>query len=197
MVLRPIAAIVLCSAVIGGSHRAAGQQARGVPSRPREPAESSRQVGLPDFRYRGSDGCGQLFLYSWNDERTEVLRIELDMKTVFGPPPAGKSTWEGAKRFDLADAPKTLRVAVDLHPSPVYSLYCTAVPIGADRRAIWRAVAGTLTVDVGENTGTEAAPSFPVTAVLQNGVFEASDGRRIRPVFDLVIKTVAGREVSR
>jgi hypothetical protein len=193
-----ITAALAFSAALGITAVANDRQLpQSVPNRPRETASSSREVGLPGFRYRGADGCGRVFLYSWNDDRTEVLRIDLDMAAALGAPAPGKSAWQGVKTFDLEHAPTGVRVAVDLHPSAVYSLYCTSVLIGAERRVVWTAIAGKLTVDVGEAPDDARDGSFPVTAVLQGATFEAPDRRRIQPAFDLVVKTSAGRAIAR
>jgi len=180
--------------VMGVAASAHGQQA--LP-RPRETSTaSSRDAGVPGFVYRDSDGCGQLTVYTWSDDRMEVFRVEWDLRIALGIPAGAPMTWQGMKTFELKDAPKGVRVAVDMHPSAVYSIYCTAVKIGIERRVVWRAIAGTLTIDVGENTGPESLPSFPVVVTLKDAVFEAPDGRRISPVLPLVLKTTAGRPVG-
>jgi hypothetical protein len=197
MLTREAAASVAILGVLGfAGLPATGLAQQGAAAQGRQSATSqSRTTGDPAFQYAGTDGCAQVMVYAWSDDRTEVFRVDWDVRAALGIPPGEKMTWHGVKTFDLRNTPRGLRVAIDMHQSAVYSIYCTPVMRGLERRTIWSAVEGTLTIDVGENTGTESLPAYPVTAVLRNAVFESPNGKRA-PVFEIVVKATAGRPVG-
>ncbi len=149
----------------------------------------------PKFEYRDTDGCGRIYVYAFSEDHTEVLRVEWSLWTAMGLSNPQVTTWEGTRTFDLAKAPEELAVAVDLHPSANYSLYCTDVIYGRQERVVWRAVAGTLSIQVGKSTGPGYA-SCPVTIRLTGAVFVGPDGRQAAPSAPIVVNARAGRLVG-
>jgi hypothetical protein len=97
-------------------------------------AASPRKIG----------GCRDLYLYAANDEATQVVIVDVDAKSV--------GLEKGQKKaFDLASAPKGVKVWLDvyLQPAHVESVHCTKSPSEAQMAERYAATAGTLTIERG------------------------------------------------
>jgi TPR repeat protein len=115
----------------------------------------------PSFRYADADGCAELFAYSWSDHRAEVIAIRVDKMPL-------QLSSDTPRTFDLATHQNEIEITVDVFERPQRSWdFCTDVG-GNDwgRRERWRAVAGTVTIELGP-PGLRARQPFKYRATIQ------------------------------
>jgi hypothetical protein len=108
-------------------------------------------------------GCRDLYLYAANDDATQVVIVDVDARSV------GLENGQ-KKTFDLASAPKGVKVWLDvyLQPAHVENVHCTKSPSEAQMAERYAATAGSLTV--------ELAADGTVTASVEGAKF-VLDGR--------------------
>jgi hypothetical protein len=118
---------------------------------------------LPEMDYvNHADGCGDIFVYKSNRDRSEYVTVSID-----------------AKAFDLSTTPVTLDLTVypeaigaliDVYVDSVDQLgekpYCNDVSQTAYPQSVWRAVSGTVTVSVSASLQTEPCAGEPYQAVV-------------------------------
>src|SRR6185436_8455926 len=87
-------------------------------------------------------GCRDVYLYAANEDRTQVVVIDVDAKAV------GLSRGE-KKSFDLASPPKGVHVWLDvyLQPAHVQNVHCTKTPTEQQMAERYAATAGSLTIE--------------------------------------------------
>lgn len=141
-IARVLAGAALCAAVAGTSAGAAGAS---VQSRP--------AGSLPVLRFSEASGCAGLFLYAWNEDRSEVLTIRLDRANV--------PLKDGTTTVNLASAPAGVAVRLEVTTTPRESLpFCSddQAPV-REAPAVWTASAGTIKVLI------KRRPNAPFNAV--------------------------------
>lgn len=91
---------------------------------------------------RKAGGCKDLYLYAANDESTQVVIVDVDARSV-GLEKGQKKT------FDLANAPKGVKVWLDvyLQPAHVENVHCTKTPTEAQMAERYTASGGTLRIE--------------------------------------------------
>jgi hypothetical protein len=136
-----------------------------------ESAQRGAQPGVPALRFGQASGCAGLFLYTWNDDRTEVLTIRADRATV--PLPNGMTT------LDLAKSKPGVIVRVEVTPSPRDSLpFCSdESPAAGNPPAVWTATAGKIKISLQRRA---SAPFTPVSVVVENLVLRGSTGAEVK-----------------
>jgi hypothetical protein len=81
-------------------------------------ARSVAVTADPELRYTGSAGCGDVFLYGFNQKHTEVLLVRVDLKKL--------NLGVGTHVVDVADAKEAVTIQVDKYRTPQDPLpYCT------------------------------------------------------------------------
>jgi hypothetical protein len=100
----------------------------------------STNGALPAFSYIEASGCEGLFLYAWNDARSEVLTIRVDRSRV--------KLADGTTTLNLATAGEPVAVQVELTDGRRGTMpFCSeAGQASQDRPAVWVARAGTLKI---------------------------------------------------
>src|SRR3954470_12725339 len=96
--------------------------------------------GMPAFAYREASGCEGLFLYAWNEARSEVLTISVDRSRV--------KLIDGTTTLNLATAGEGVVVQVELTGRQRETMpFCSdAGQSSQDRPVVWVARAGTLKI---------------------------------------------------
>ena len=139
-------------------------------------AQPNAQPGVPALRFGQASGCAGLFLYTWNEDRTEVLTIQADRPTV--PLPDGVTT------LDLAKTKAGVVVRVEMTRSPRDSLpFCSdeSQPVG-DPPVVWRATAGKIKVTLQRRPN---APFTPVSVLAQGLVLHGPGGASVKQRRDI------------
>ncbi len=151
-----------------------------------KPAGASRE---PAFAFGPAGGCGDFTLYRANEDRTEVLVVQV-RKDKLGLPPAGPKT------FDLAAPPDGLTVHIDLYTRPPRHFpYCTdMIDPEAEKPVPWTARAGTARLSVSEPAAVEPGRSrtYKATVRLEGLVVEGPGGKRAGPKEAIVLEADVG-----
>lgn len=140
----------------------------------------------PSLQFHEASGCGGLLLYTWNDERTEVLVIRIDQSRVKLP--------DGATDFELpSSAGVTVQLEVTDTPRDDFP-YCSD-----DQRsrgpapATWSAVAGKLRVMVRRRP---KATFSPVSVEVDRLVLRGSTGSDVKQRRDIRFTAAIGDEIK-
>ncbi len=126
---------------------------------------------VPAFAYIEASGCEGLFLYAWNEPRSEVLTLRVDRNRV--------KLADGTTALNLGTVGDAVVVRVELTAAPRGTMpFCSeAGQATDDQPSIWTAKAGTVKIDYRRRPG---ATRTPVMVALENLVIAAADGRELR-----------------
>ena len=135
------------------------------------PAQSSAQPGVPSLRFGQASGCAGLFLYTWNENRTEVMTIRADRATV--------PLQNGLTTLDLAKATAGVVVRIEMTRSPRDSLpFCSDEgPVIGEQPVVWTATAGRIKVMLQRRPN---APFTPVSVQAENLVLRGPGGAEVK-----------------
>jgi hypothetical protein len=131
----------------------------------------------PRFTYEKKVGCADLAFHAHDVTRTEFLQIEADFQAMSSP--------SRVTVFNLADAPRDVKVSVTLYNHPeVNQPNCSDMfvrEIGAPPlvAVVWPAMAGRLVVERGPTGINPDEPSlFHAKLRLEGAVFRGPNGIR-------------------
>jgi hypothetical protein len=153
---------------------------------------SRRSPTRPSFQYTKSRGCHNVWAFAWNQDRTEVLSVRLDLD---------RNTLPTAARplaVALSKMGGTARVEVELYATvapfaPCSDVSDAGVP-GDDLPEIWVARGGTLSLAAVPPQSSDA--EYPVTVTIEGAVFEGPRQQRVKARGPIVIKPMAGALVG-
>ena len=135
----------------------------------------------PEMAYLDADGCGDFEMYGWTADRAESLVVRVDASAL------GLSTQPAT--IDLARDTVNVSVATHVFARPQRQFnVCSDVTIVEESNTseIWRAVAGTLTIELSAPGIRARAPhQRRVTLILNDVVLQNNVGTRVhvqRPV---------------
>lgn len=134
-------------------------------------AQAKPAVPLPALRFAEASGCAGLFLYAWNEDRSEVLTLRLDRASV--------PLRDGTTTVNLATAPAGVAVRLEVTASPRESLpFCSdeQAPV-RETPTIWTASAGTIKLLVKRRAN---APFNPVSVSVDGLRLTSSSGVEVR-----------------
>lgn len=133
--------------------------------------QPNAQAAAPALRFGQASGCAGLFLYTWNEDRTEVLTIRADRATV--PLPNGVTT------LDLAKAKAGVVVRVEKTSSSRDSLpFCSdESPAVGETPVVWTATAGKIKFTLQRRPN---APFTPVSVLAENLVLRGPSGAEVK-----------------
>jgi hypothetical protein len=125
----------------------------------------------PSFAYIEASGCEGLFLYAWNEPRSEVLTLRIDRNTV--------KLAQGTTALNLATTGDGVAVRVEVTASPRGTMpYCSAAGQSTgDQPSIWTAKAGIVRIDLRKRAGTAITP---VMVTLDDLIITSPEGRELR-----------------
>lgn len=127
----------------------------------------------PTMSYADAGGCGHIYVYGWTADRAEVGTVRIDA------PALGLASQP--MTFDLARNSANISVETYVYDAPRRRFdFCTDVVFtetGASERTRWRAIAGTVTVELSA-PGSRAAPR--VTVTLSNVVLQNAAGMTVK-----------------
>lgn len=138
------------------------------------PAASQPAAGGPTLEFREASGCEGLTLYTWNDDRTEVLVLTVDQSRVTLP--------NGATTFDFGPgSPVAARLEVTATPRDDFP-YCSAESSAPVAPTVWTPVSGRVQVIVARRP---KATFSPVTVQVDRLVLRAPDGTQVKQRRDI------------
>ena len=120
---------------------------------------------LPEFSYVDADGCADLFIHGWSADRMEAIEVSASINAL------GLSS--APRSFDLAISHPDLRVVAHLFQRPQRSWpFCSDVIIaeqGAAPPEQWRAIGGTITIELHPATRSATIQLIGVEFVSESG----------------------------
>lgn len=139
----------------------------------------------PALTYIDSNGCGNVFLYAWSEDRTEAIAVRADKSLL--------QLSTTAQTFDIASTQTGLEVVVYLYERPLSSLpFCTDVITSGTTEA-WRATGGTVTIELSAPGVRVRQPNLYRATIRINGAeFVNGSGVRIRQVQPITLTALVG-----
>jgi hypothetical protein len=175
----------------------------------------------PRFAYTETGGCGDIYVFTANADRSEVIWVHAALKGSSGPsanvsplpPPPSvplKLPWVqtsvvppvGVREYDVTTPKDGLRAGLDFN-GPGEDFYCSDVG-GLGGRVTWPAVAGHLTLTI-RHPETPTTPcemdqcffmGYPLELKIDQMTFQRPDGRRVELPAPLTLKTAGGIQVG-
>jgi hypothetical protein len=142
---------------------------------------------VPSLTYSDADGCGDLFVYGWSDNRTESIAVRADKAKL------GLSTTP--RTFELSSRRGLIDITVDVFERPRnHWNHCTDLIIndGTPQEA-WRAVAGTVAFRLSAPGVRARDPNkYRVTIQIDEAEFVNASGKRIRSAHPIRLTAIAG-----
>jgi hypothetical protein len=136
----------------------------------------------PEMAYIDADGCGNFDIYGWTADRAEAVVVRVDVSAL------GLTTQPAT--IDLARETVNVSVSAHVFAKPQNQFYfCSDVRIvetPPNEPEVWKAVAGTITVELSAPGIRARAPQRQrVTLILKDVVLQNDVGTRVhvsRPV---------------
>ena len=143
----------------------------------------------PALAYTDADGCGNVEVYGWTGDRTEVIVVRAAV------PDVARSA--GLLTYDLARDPMSISVETRVYGSPQHRFeFCTDLRItesGSQPPETWRAVAGTVTVELSAPGVRARAPhQRRATVTLSNVVVRNSVGTTVKASRPIRLTAIVG-----
>ena len=140
----------------------------------------------PSFSYDDADGCSDLFVYGWSAGRAEAIAIRADRQLL--------ELTTAPRTFDLAASQAEIEVVADVYERPQRQLrFCYDVSDGSVRQETWRAIAGTMTIQLSPPGMRAQDPQrYKATVQIDNAEFVNAAGQSVRPQQPIRLTAVAG-----
>ena len=144
----------------------------------------------PAMTYADADGCGLFQIYGWTASRDETVVVRAAGSEL------GLTTAPGT--FDLARESANISVETYVYDAPQRGFYfCSDVTMppapGSTGPEIWRAVAGTITIEMSPSGIRAHNPSLRrATVTLSNVVLRNTAGRTVRVSRPVTLTAIVG-----
>jgi hypothetical protein len=141
----------------------------------------------PALTYVDGNGCGNVFLYGWSDDRTEAIAVRADKGLL--------QLSTTAQTFDIASTRTGLEVTVHLYDRPLRSWpFCTDFFASGTSTEAWRATAGTVTIELSTPGISVRQPNlYRATIRVTGAEFVNSSGVRVRQVRPITLTALVGQ----
>jgi hypothetical protein len=140
----------------------------------------------PTLTYADADGCGNVFVYGWSDDRAEVIAVRAN-KDVLGLSTAPRT-------FDLTSQQPALELLVHVYERPVRSWpFCTDAGVQTPAEEVWRLVRGTVTIELlPPGVGTRTPYLYRATIQIVGAELVNAAGVRVRQVQPISLTAIVG-----
>ena len=140
----------------------------------------------PTFDYVDADGCHDMFVYGWSAGRADSIAIRADRQLL--------ELSTSPRTFDLAAPTAEIEVVADVFERPQRQWgFCTDAGDTSVRHETWRAVAGTITIQLSApGLRAEAPNRYRATIQIENAEFMNPAGALIRSSRPIRLTAVAG-----
>ena len=141
----------------------------------------------PSMTYADADGCGNVLVYGWSADRTEVITFRADDGSLRLP----RGT---ARTFDLASMTRSLSLNIHVYDRPLRPAFCSDARVPSPPGALWRAVAGSITIELSPRGIRARAPNlYRATVHIVNAQFVNESGGRVRQTQPITLTAMVGR----
>jgi hypothetical protein len=141
---------------------------------------------VPSLMYTDSDGCRNLFVYAWSEDRTEAITVQADRNVL--------ELSTTPRSFDLAAHPE---LEIEVHVSEQaehHWPFCTDVIVLGTRRHTWRATTGRVTIELSAPGIRARLPlAYRATIRIAGAEFVSATGARVKQARQIVLSAVVGR----
>jgi hypothetical protein len=139
----------------------------------------------PVLRYESSEGCGHVSVSALTSDRAEIISIRIDKR--------GLGLGAGVHTLDLSRE-QGVAVTVHMYDRPLrQSPFCTDVGMGPVDEQTWRAVRGTITIELSPPGVTARNPAFyRATIRIEGAEFVGAGGKHVRQSDPIVISALVG-----
>jgi hypothetical protein len=140
----------------------------------------------PALTYVDGNGCGNVFVYGWSDDRTEAISISADTNLL--------QLSTTARTVDIAATLTGLEVVVHLYPQPRRSWpFCTDFVNRGEQEETWRAIGGTVTIELTARGVSPRQPNlYRATIRIVGAEFVNSSGVRVKQVRPIALTAMVG-----
>ncbi len=145
----------------------------------------------PTMSYTDADGCGHIQVHGWTADRAEAIVVRVDGSAL------GLSTQPTA--FDLARESANISIEAYVYPAarPEFDFCSDAVAISVPPNSVWpetwRAVAGTVTIEVSPPGVRSHAPQLRrATVTLSGVVLQNAAGTTVRMSRPVTLTAIVG-----
>lgn len=141
----------------------------------------------PTLNYADANGCGHVFLFGWSGDRGEIITVSADkdllqLSTV-------------PRTFDIASQPPGLEVMVHVFENlrRPWPPFCNDVGVREAPPERWRAISGTVTIELSTPGVNKRAPfMYRATVRITGAEFVNATGGRTRQTVPLTLTAVVG-----
>jgi len=136
----------------------------------------------PTLAYMEADSCGSLLVYGWTGDRSEAIAIRADENLL--------QLSTDVRTFDLAAPQGRLEATLHVYERPQRQWwFCTDVlpPPGAVTEATWRAVRGTISIELPQPT--------LATIHIRGAEFVSDSGARVQQIRPITLTATLGPTV--
>jgi hypothetical protein len=141
----------------------------------------------PSFAYSDVEGCGDLLVHGWANDRSETIAVRADRPLL---------RLEGSPQiFDLAASQGDIEVLADVFDRPQQSGRCDHTVLREEgyRQETWRAVAGTMRIQLSAPGVRAQHPrQYRATIQIDGAEFSGPTGERVRASKPIRLTAVAG-----
>ena len=139
----------------------------------------------PSFAYGEADGCGDLFVYGLSASRAEAIAIRASRRAL--------DLSATTRTFDLSVPDADLEVIADVYEYPQRGPYCSNPSvISGTPPSTWRAVGGTLTIQLAPPGPVQGSRGYRATIQLDNAEFVGPTGVSVRSPGSIRLTAPAG-----
>lgn len=166
--------------------RFSAQQTRARQDPPRPPPQPLDEHRRPSLAYsaEAAGGCGNVFVYGWGADRSEVITVRADRELL--QTPTGGT-------LDLAKQIVGLEVRIHLYPRATRLPFCTDVGTPGLVEEVWRATRGTVTVQLVPGVFPVRAPHLARATIQVAGAqFVSTTGVRVDQTQPIILTAIVG-----
>lgn len=140
----------------------------------------------PKFQYVESRACSDVIVYTWNEQLTEYLVVEGDLKRLGIP-------LGSARTLEVASPGNPLSVRVDMYQEQASYPHCSDV-VFDDKPTTWHARSGTMTIT--RSTEQLIPSTYRIAITVANLEFEGPRGQRVRVAGPIILSGLGGTSPS-
>lgn len=140
----------------------------------------------PSFSYGDAEGCADLFVYGWAPGRAEAIAIRADRQLL--------DLTTSPRTFDLSVPQAEIEVVADVYERAQREWkFCTDSTESSVRQETWRAVGGTVTIQLSAPGRRAGDPQqYRATVQIDNAEFVNGAGQTVRSPQPIKLTAVAG-----
>jgi hypothetical protein len=145
----------------------------------------------PSMLYVDGNGCGNIFLYGWSEDRAEIITFRADDGSLRVP--------QGTRAtFDIARMRRQFSLNIHMYERPLRPSFCSNAGPPSPPGELWSAIEGSATIELSPRGVLARRPDLSrVTVRIANAVFVHRSGRRMRQTQPITLSGTVGGRIER